>query len=279
MLCFVVINSVLLNLLRVRSLKNGITPKKFHAAFCQKNQQRSFDFFGFCLDIILFISFVLYFQTDSRDPSASDTDTLTQDAADGDGAAEEDAEMELLYRHHVLTAQPQDPDDANGDGDDDLADDDDDDNNNDYQSSHSASGASTPASVGAVSSLQPRRGRRRQQIADLRNFRDVLSTSSSLPRSRPRSGGGVGGEGGGGGSGGGGDLSRSDTVHRGKRKRCAGSDVLELLAEIAATQDRSPNAEFGSYVATELDKLDERQQRRARFEIHQVLFEIQEEGV
>ena len=224
-----------------------------------------------CLDIILFITFVLYFQTDSRDPSASDTDTLTQDAADGDGAAVEDAEMELLYRHHLQTAQPPDPDDVNGDGDDDLAGDDD--NNNDYQSSHSASGASTPASVGAVSSMQPRRGRRRQQIADLRNFRDVLSTSSSVSRSRTRSGGG------GGGGGGGGDLSRSDAVHRGKRKRCAGSDVLELLAEIAATQDRSPNAEFGSYVATELDKLDERQQRRARFEIHQVLFEIQEEGV
>ena len=225
----------------------------------------------------MFISFVLYFQTDSRDPSASDTDTLTQDAADGDGAAEEDTEMELLYRHHLQTAQPQDPDDTNGDGDDDLADDDD--NNNDYQSSHSASGASTPASVGAVSSMQPRRGRRRQQIADLRNFRDVLSTLSGVSRSRPRSGSGVGGSGGGGGGGGGGDLSRSDAVHRGKRKRCAGSDVLELLAEIAATQDRSPNAEFGSYVATELDKLDERQQRRARFEIHQVLFEIQEEGV
>ena len=75
--------------------------------------------------------------------------------------------------------------------------------------------------------------------------------------------------------------------------------MLDLLARVAVKQQQqeqeeggegggeggggrrgsSSNAKFGAFVASELDKMDERQQRRARFEIHQVLFEMQEEGL
>ena len=158
---------------------------------------------------------------------------------DADDAEAEDDDEMDLLYHHHVQTQQQ------AAGADDVDDDD-----NESHFSNSASAASTSASVAAVSPQL-------QTTTEPSKKQPLSSATPSVPD--PRCG-----------------LSRAP---RAKRKRVPGGEVLELLAEIAANQDRSPNAEFGSFVARELDKLTERQQRRARFEIHQVLFEIQEESV